>query len=286
MRIPFVKAQAAGNDFVLVEEATAGVHDWSALARAICDRHFGVGGDGLLVLSRVAEADFRMRMFNPDGSEDTCGNGLRCAVRYVVERGWTRGEEIVALTRSGRQRCRLHADGRVTVTLGRASFSPTAIPARTDVPELVGALLRSPEGDLRITSVSTGTAHTILFGDPPDDDRFVRISRWLETHPLFPERTSVLWATPRGANRYVARIWERGVGETLACGTGAAAIAAAAIRLGQATSPVVVHSRGGALEVGVSDEFDLWLTGPAEEVFSGEFRLPEAVHDGTEPAGA
>ncbi|MBI3910785.1 MAG: diaminopimelate epimerase [Armatimonadetes bacterium] len=275
MILPFVKMQAAGNDFVAIDGRSLPEQEWSAVARALCDRHRGVGADGLLLLLLCPEADFRLRMFNPDGTEDTCGNGLRCAARYAAHREWASRSEMRVLTRSGIQSAVLEPDGQVTVSLGRASFHPGDIPARTDAPEIIDWPLGTPAGELRITSLTTGSAHTVIFGATPvGEEQFQAVSPWLETHPLFPERTSVLWATPLGPNFFQVRIWERGAGETLACGTGAAAVAAAACRLGRARSPVGVRSRGGTLTVAVGNDLHLRLTGPAVEVFRGEIPLP------------
>lgn len=268
--LPFLKYQGAGNDFVLVD-ARAGSRDWPALAQRVCRRHFGVGADGLLVVD--SPAGVRMRMFNPDGTEDMCGNGLRCAAFYVHEQGLVDGQAFSIDTLAGPRACLIERvrgeEAVVTTAMGRASLDPRAIPMRVSEDRVVDYPLKLLGEEVVITALSTGTAHTVIFGEHPPEERFQRLSPAIERHELFPERTSVLWAQPGRDNRLHLRIWERAVGETLACGTGAAAAAVAATIHGLATSPVTVESRGGTLEVEVSKDLDVSLTGPAVRVFEG-----------------
>jgi diaminopimelate epimerase len=276
----FWKYQGAGNDFVLVEAGDAESNsDWPALARQLCPRHWAVGADGLLVLSRDGERDLRMRMFNPDGTEDMCGNGLRCAALHAVERLGLPTELTVA-TLAGERRIavRLTGDGRAEVRaeMGRADLRPAAIPMRWSGERAVDLPVSVDGTDVRLTALSTGTAHAVLFGPPPENATFLRLSPALETHALFPERTSVLWATPEGSDGLSLRIWERGVGETLACGTGACAAAVAAVVNGLAGRQVAVRSPGGVLRVEIGPDLELTLTGPAARVFRGEWPTPGA----------
>jgi len=281
--IPFVKMQGAGNDFVVLAQEAAWGLDLAAAARAACARRTGIGADGLLVIGPSRAADAHMRMLNPDGTEDMCGNGLRCAARWLAAggsperllarapepQGWTASIETLA----GVRRAEIpRPGGPVVVEMGRPDFRPQAIPARLEAPRIVDFPLEVAGEALRITSLSTGTAHTVLFVDTlPEDEKFERVSRALERHLLFPERTSVLWAVPEGRARARVRIWERGAGETWGCGTGACAVAAAGLELGLLDAPVQVVGRGGPLEVEWDPSGPMRLIGGAEAVFAGRW---------------
>jgi len=264
--LSFTKMQGAGNDFVVLDGRTAPA-DLPALARALCDRRTGVGADGLLLALPGDAAPVRMRMFNPDGTEDDCGNGLRCLARYAVRQGLAAAPAFAVETLTGRKAVELHADGSVTVDLGRADLSPGRIPTRLPDPPLDVPLDVGGE-TVTVCSLFTGSAHTVLF-ETPDEARFRRLSPLIERHAAFPERTSVLWAEVVSPEAVCARIWERGVGETLACGTGAAAVAAAGRLTGRTGPRVAVASRGGVLHVEVADDLTLRKRGPAEFVFEG-----------------
>lgn len=267
MSFPFAKYQGAGNDFVVVQGDAV---DWSGVAPRLCDRHRGAGADGLLVLLPSAVARFRMRMFNPDGTEDDCGNGLRCLALHAVLAGAVAGREFPVETLSGVKPVSVlelsDRSGWIQAGMGRAVLHPAAIPAEWPGSQIQDEPLPVGGEWLRLHSLSTGTAHTVLF-DTPEEERFQRLSPLLERHPRFPERTSVLWTEVLDRERCRVRIWERGVGETLACGTGACAVAVAAYRAGRTGPRVRVLSRGGELHVRVADDLSLSLAGPAALVY-------------------
>lgn len=267
MSIPFHKMQGAGNDFIVVRGED---RDWSALAPAMCDRHRGIGADGILVALESDKAELRMRMFNPDGTEDECGNGLRCIVRYAHEMGLITYPAFSVETLSGIRACEILASGLVRTGLGRADLRPSAVPVNWPRGNALGFPLKVGAEELEAYSLSTGTAHTVLF-EMPDEARFQRLSPRIEVHKLFPERTSILWTHMENADRARIRIWERGAGETLACGTGAAAVAVAAFVTKRAGPRLEVTSRGGTLVVQVSIDLEIELTGPAEFVYEGEW---------------
>ncbi len=267
MSIPFHKMQGAGNDFIVVRGEE---HDWSTLAPVLCDRHRGVGADGILVALPSENAGLRMRMYNPDGTEDECGNGLRCIVRYGYEFGLINYPAFSVETLSGIRACEILASGLVRTGLGRADLRPTSVPVNWPRGNALGFPLKVGTEEIEAYSLSTGTAHTVIF-EMPDEERFQRLSPRIEVHQLFPERTSILWTQMDALDRARIRIWERGAGETLACGTGAAAVAVAAFVTERAGPRLEVTSRGGTLTVEVSDDLEIELTGPAEFVFEGEW---------------
>lgn len=271
MSFTFTKMQGAGNDFVVVQGED---WNWSELAPALCDRHFGVGADGVLVALPSTVADVRMRMYNPDGTEDHCGNGLRCLALFALRRGLVpradfRVESLAGIV-SARVENADEPEARVTVEMGRADLSPRAVPALFPGERALGVPLEVAGETLVVHSLSTGTAHTVVF-EMPDEQRFQHLSPRLEHHPTFPERTSILWSHVESSDRVRVRIWERGAGETLACGTGACAVAVASYLSGRTGSRVDVVSRGGVLTVDLSPELELTTTGPAAVVFEGSW---------------
>jgi diaminopimelate epimerase len=285
----FTKMQGVGNDFVVLDgERLPPETDWAALAIRLCDRHFGIGADGLLVVARdVPQAAFSLRMFNPDGTEDVCGNGLRCVGLWAQRAGWVSAQtpfsvmtldgpkslKITSVAENGRA-------GTLQVGMGLPKFRASDIPFCGGTERVLGYPLPVGDDIYHITALNTGSTHTVIFGVvPPDEETFQRVSPLIETHPLFPERTSVLWATPQGDSKVCVRIWERGVGETLGCGTGACAVGIAArlydtVGMGDVHSPVQVVSRGGTLEIDwAGDGYPVVMTGPAEFVFDGELTV-------------
>lgn len=269
MSFPFAKMQGAGNDFIVVRGEE---QDWSALAPRICDRHFGIGSDGILVALPSEQAHVRMRMYNPDGTEDDCGNGIRCLALFAVAEGMVSGSEFQIETLSGIKEIHLEPvsprEALVSVGMGKPSLAPASIPARWEGEHALGFPLQVDEELLDAYSVYTGTAHTVLF-DRVEEARFQRLSPLLEVHPVFPERTSILWTHRLAADRFGVRIWERGVGETYACGTGACAVALTAHLTGRSGRRVEVVSRGGTLTVEIADDLSLRMTGPAAFVYRG-----------------
>lgn len=283
-RISFDKMQGVGNDFVVVDGRDTSDVDWSAFAVAACDRRFGIGADGLLVMDFSRRADLRMQMFNPDGSPDVCGNGLRCVARYAWERGLVRGAQFSIETLIDVRSAQINTDERgqfqsVTVGMNFPQFDPNLIPmlVAPDTSLLDFSLLLPDGTTLLITPLSTGSTHCVTFVDElPDDETFFRVSPMVENSALFPDRTSLMWCEVETPTRLRLRIWERGAGETWGCGTGACAAMVAAKRHGfvDANTPVSVLSRGGELSVEWNEGKPILMTGPAEWVFKGEFLLP------------
>lgn len=274
-RLQFTKMQAVGNDFILIEWFKDGELDWSTLSKRLCDRHFGVGSDGLIVILPSEIADYRMRMFNPDGTEDMCGNGLRCSIRLFYEsqnpdKTYFRIETISGI-RDGEI---IDTDKwTVRVNLGKPILSPEDIPVLLDFSPVIDFPLVAGDRTFNATILSTGTTHTIIFFKDLPDEIFLEYSPRIENNPIFPERTSVIWVTEEDEDELKIRIWERGVGETLSCGTGAcAAVVAKVLKNGNRTN-YRVTSKGGTLSVDWRNKKDILLSGKVESVFRGNLEL-------------
>jgi diaminopimelate epimerase len=283
----FTKLQGAGNDFVLLETDDAG-RDWSQLAGAVCDRRFGVGGDGLLLMMPSKVADFRMRIFNADGSEaEACGNGLRCLVRYILERGLAAGKEsgdMTIETMSGVRKARITTagDGRVEieVSLGRPAFGASDIPVvitpgsagLIDIKSMIVYTVTAGDKKLPLNFVSMGNPHAVYFFDESVADfPLARLGPEIEHLKIFPQRTNFEVVRVLSREQLEARVWERGVGETLACGSGAAATAVAAQLNGLVGERVEIKLPGGILNVTWDRVGEVLLGGPARIVFTGNW---------------
>jgi diaminopimelate epimerase len=273
MRLRFTKMQGAGNDFVVLDGIGQQVALTPAQLRLLADRHFGVGADQILVVERPGTpgVDFRYRIFNADGGEvEQCGNGARCFVRFVRDKGLTTQSEIRVETLSGIIVPRLEPDGRVTVDMGQPIFDPRRVPFETDS----DALQQSLEVDgvtVRITVLSMGNPHAVQVVDDVASAPVATLGPQIERHPRFPQRVNAGFMQVVDRHRIRLRVFERGAGETLACGTGACAAAVAGIKSGVLESPVEVETRGGELTItwqGADNA--VWMTGPAETVFDGE----------------
>ncbi|MGE5550767.1 MAG: diaminopimelate epimerase [Bacteroidota bacterium] len=272
----FVKMHGAGNDYVFVDSLTD-PGDPAELARRISDRHFGVGGDGLVLILPSAAADARMRMFNADGSEaGMCGNAIRCVAKYLFDRGRV-GREPVIETGAGLRHLTMQVDEArgiavgATVDMGEPSFAAGDIPMTGEERQVLGERLSATGQEFEITAVSMGNPHCVIF--VPDVD-LVPLSVWgpaIEHHEVFPRRTNVEFVTVVDRANLKVRVWERGSGETLACGTGASASLAAAVMRGLTDRRTAIELPGGNLMLEWKPDGHIYLTGPAVEVFTGEW---------------
>ncbi|MBA7581861.1 Diaminopimelate epimerase [subsurface metagenome] len=282
----FTKVQGVGNDFILVEASEVNP-DWSQMAVAMCDRHFGIGADGLLVLLPSHLADFQMHIFNPDGSEaEACGNGLRCLAKYVIDMGLanTGAQEILVETVAGIRKARIYrAMGKLTkiqVGMGEPKFRAEDIPVvielgkgdLVDIKSMLSYHVSIGGKELLLNFVSMGNPHAIYFCQyPVSDFPLSQLGPEVEQHKIFPNRANLEVAKVISRRQIEARVWERGVGETLACGSGACAVAVAAQLLGYIDNKVDVKLPGGILEVEWDKVGEVLLGGPAEIVFTGEW---------------
>jgi len=275
--LDFTKMHGAGNDFVVLDGLRDELPgDLGALARRLCDRHFGVGADQLLALRPSPAADVRMEIYDADGSEvEMCGNGIRAVLKYLRDHGHTDREEIAVETLGGIVRPRWVGEDRVRVDMGRPVLEPAKIPTRLGSGD--GPVLRAPlevaGRTVEVSSVSMGNPHAVLYVDDVDAAPVASLGRAIESHPAFPNRVNVEFVQSLGRRRLRQRTWERGTGETLACGSGACAAVVASILNGLCDREVVVELRGGELAIEWPDDrSSVFMTGPAAEVFRG--RIP------------
>jgi diaminopimelate epimerase len=272
----FTKMQGAGNDYVYVDCFRQPLPaDLPALSRAISDRHFGVGGDGLILICPSESADARMRMFNADGSEsEMCGNGIRCVAKYVYDHGLARKTTLRIETGRGILSLDLEVEKdrveRVRVNMGEPILHSEKIP--TTLPGNPPLDLSLPRQPLRVTCVSMGNPHVVAFVNLITDELVLGVGPQVEQDPLFPRRTNVEFVQVHSPNEVTMRVWERGSGETLACGTGSCAACVAGVLTGRTQRRLLVHLRGGDLNLHWSEaDNHVYMTGPAVEVFSGDW---------------
>lgn len=276
MQIKFTKMQGAGNDFVVIDAIHQTIALTPAQIQRIADRQFGVGCDQLLLVEQTTtpNVDFRYRIFNADGGEvEQCGNGARCFVRFVVDKGLTNHQQVTVETASGIITLSLQENGEVTVNMGEPVFTPSNIPFIADKQQITYPLSLSNK-TLEINAVSMGNPHAVtVVGDintaPVEQD-----GPAVESHPNFPQRVNAGFMQIISPHTIKLRVYERGSGETLACGTGACAAAVSGIQRGLLTSPVTVETKGGTLTIAWEGaNTPVMMTGPAEIVFEGELNL-------------
>jgi len=274
----FTKMHGAGNDYVYVDGFAETVAEPAALARAVSDRHRGIGGDGLILILPSARADVRMRMFNSDGSEaEMCGNGLRCVAKYAYDHGLVEKLAITIETGAGVLPVEMFANAagrveRVRVNMGRPRLSRAEIPMTGRAAErVIDQELQVLDRSFRINCVSMGNPHCVIYVDDVASFPVATYGPAIEHHELFPRRTNVEFVQVLSAGEVRQRTWERGAGETLACGTGAAAVTVAGLLTGRTGNRLLNHLTGGDLELTWDGAGAVFMTGPAVEVFTGDY---------------
>lgn len=281
MKIKFTKMQGCGNDYVYVNCMDKLIDNPEKVSQYISDRHFGIGSDGLILICPSDVADFRMAMYNADGSEGKmCGNGVRCIAKYVYEYGLTDKKKISLETKSGIKYLDMDIeDGKVQmvkVDMGAPILKPAEIPVKTDssMDSFINQPLDVDGNTFMVTCVSMGNPHAVVF---VDDTKSLDIRKYgpvFETHPAFPEQVNTEFVQVISRNEINMRVWERGSGETLACGTGTCASVVACVLNGKTDEKVTVHLLGGDLFIEYNrDNGTVWMTGPAEIVFDWEIGL-------------
>jgi len=276
MDLKFTKMQGLGNDFVVIDSYTSPVNLTAEQIRRIADRRFGIGCDQLLLVEKPTQsmADFRYRIFNADGGEvEQCGNGARCFARFVFDKGLTAKTKICVETAGGIIYPKLEDGGLVTVDMGSPKFEPNQIPFIADEVALSYPLLVS-DHEVEISLVSMGNPHAVQVVEDLDRAPVIHDGALIEMHPRFPQRVNAGFMQIMDAHHIRLRVFERGAGETLACGTGACAAAVAGIRLGQLQSPVQVDMRGGSLTIAWAGGDDsVMMTGHAVVVYDGNISI-------------
>ncbi|ARU62373.1 diaminopimelate epimerase [Tumebacillus avium] len=274
----FTKMHGLGNDFVVVAEFSSVPEEISLLAQKVCDRHFGIGADGLvLVMPNAGEADFTMRIFNADGTEaEQCGNAVRCVAKYVFDKGLTDKTEVLLETRIGVQKLQLFVEAgqvsQVTVDMGEPTLSGTKIPTTVDKEQVVNHPVAVPGGEFPFTAVSMGNPHAVIFVEDLQGIELHQTGPQIETHPLFPRKTNVEFVQVHKPDDVTMHVWERGCGETLACGSGACAVVVAGVLTGNTARKTTVHLKGGDLHIEWREADNrVYMTGPSVIVFEGSY---------------
>lgn len=270
----FTKMHGLGNDFVIMEDFGLKLKNLDRLALWLCDRNFGVGADGLALLQPSDKAAFRVRIFNSDGSEaEMCGNLLRCAGKYLYEKGLTRETVIPVEMGRGVKVLRLRLDGEtvaaVEVDMGEPILESDLVPVAGERRRVLAEEIAAAGQTFAVTAVSMGNPHCVIF---VEDSAAVPLDVWgpaLETHPAFPRKTNVEFVKVMSPEEAAFRVWERGAGPTLACGSGACAVLVAGVLNGKLSRKATLHLPGGPLQIDWRDDNHLYMTGPAAEVFNG-----------------
>lgn len=275
----FTKMHGIGNDYVYVNCLQEKIDDPSRVAKLVSDRHFGIGADGLILIQPSETADFRMEMYNADGSQGAmCGNGIRCVAKYVYDHRLTKKEQIHIETKSGIKFLELTVENekaaQIKVNMGAPELTAKNIPIQTEKEQVINLPIEVNGETYRITGVSMGNPHAVVY---LDDVKEFDIETWgpkFENHVLFPDRINTEFCKILGQDTIEMRVWERGSGETMACGTGACAVAVSSILNGYTHTQVTVKLLGGDLKIFWDRNADqVYMTGPAVEVFSGEIDL-------------
>lgn len=278
----FTKMQGIGNDYVYVDCTSEELENPGRVAEYVSDRHFGIGSDGLILICSSKVADFRMDMYNADGSRgEMCGNGIRCVAKYVYDYGLTDKKEIVIETLAGMKELKLTVENgkvsRVRVNMGAPELASEKIPVQSEKPSVIDEPIEVQGREWRMTCVSMGNPHAVIFLDTPVGEfPLEELGPYFEKHERFPRRVNTEFVRVLDRERLELRVWERGSGETLACGTGTCAAVVAGVLNGLCERHTVVRLLGGELEIEWSKEDGcVYMTGPAVTVFEGEIDLPE-----------
>ena len=279
----FTKMHGIGNDYVYVNCFEESVKNPAEVSKFVSDRHFGIGSDGLILIRPSAIADFRMNIYNADGSQaEMCGNGIRCVAKYVYDYGLTDKTEISVETLAGIKYLRLQVENgkvaSVEVNMGAPILEPKEIPVAVEESPVVNVPVEVKGKIYHMTCVSMGNPHAIIFMNNVKDLDIAAIGPYFENHTVFPKRTNTEFVEVLDRNTVNMRVWERGSDETLACGTGACATTVACILNDKTENEVTVHLLGGDLKIRWDREANqVYMTGPATVVFDGEITLPDGI---------
>lgn len=272
----FVKSHGLGNDYIVIDPNNISFELSPEATKLICHRNYGVGSDGILLLTKSHTADFGLRILNPDGSEaEKSGNGIRIFAKFLYEHGYTNKDNFTIETLGGLVKADLEIkNGKVaiiTVDMGKASFKSNEIPVEGQQREVIQEEIRVNGDILEFTAVTVGNPHCVIFFDELDEKLLRKIGPLLENHKIFPNRTNVQFAKVVSSNEVEILIWERGAGYTLASGSSSCAVASACVKNKLTDSKLSVIMPGGILDIEVSNDWSLRMRGPAEKVFEGSF---------------
>ena len=273
--LEFTKMQGLGNDYIYIDATKIRIKNPSMLAKYMSDRHFGVGADGLILILPSSKADFSMRMFNADGSEaEMCGNGIRCVAKFVYDKCLTDKKIITVDTKAGIKTLTLNVVGKyvdtVKVDMGIPKYESECIPVISNTKIAKNLKIEILDKIFDVTCVSMGNPHTVIFVDDVDSFDVKKYGELIEKNEMFPQRTNVEFVEIKDTSNIKMRVWERGTGETLACGTGACASVVACVLNGLTSRNVRVQLLGGNLDILYNDNNHVYMTGPAKKVFEGK----------------
>ncbi len=280
MKIPFIKMEGIGNDYVYIDATRENIILSTEQIQKISNRNFGVGSDGVIFIRSSKIADFQMDMFNSDGSSsEMCGNGIRCVGKFVYDNSLTKSKQPSIETGKGVLKLDLETDSNnlvsyVTVNMGEAILKPKLVPVNLDTEEpIIEKEIEVNGMKLKFTAVSMGNPHAVIFVEDADKFPVTEIGPILENHALFPRRTNVEFVSIKGQNHFYQRTWERGAGETLACGTGACAVSVAAYLTKRGGKSNQIDLRGGTLYIDWNEDGNVIMKGPARTTFRGELEI-------------
>ncbi len=280
MKFSFTKMHGTGNDYVYVDLFQQKLENQAEVAKVVSDRHFGIGADGLICIAPSESADCRMIMYNADGSEGAmCGNGIRCVAKYVYDHGIVRKDHMSVETKSGIKQLELTVeDGKavyVKVNMGEAVLKPSEIPVQAEGEDFIARQIEAGGKNYTVTCVSMGNPHCVVFTEGIDGMDLEKTGPLFENHPLFPDRINTEFVEVLDDHTLKMRVWERGSGETISCGTGTCAVAVAAVLNGHCPrgEEIEVRIRGGALYDTYLENGEVLMKGPATEVFQGEIEI-------------
>ncbi len=282
MKNHFVKSHGLGNDYVVMDATVLDFTLDGDSIEVLCNRNYGIGSDGILLLVHSNKADFGLRILNPDGSEaEKSGNGLRIFAKYLYEKGYVKKKVFSIDTLGGLVTAKVEIEGQrvraVTVDMGKATFNPREIPVESENQEAVAEKLSLGQREIRFTAVSVGNPHCVVFVDELDEELIRELGPKIENHPVFPNRTNVQFARVVSNSEASVLIWERGAGYTLASGSSSCAVAAACVRLGLTQKRVQITMPGGNLDIMVGEDWSITMRGEVEEVFTGVLS-PDILH--------
>ncbi len=270
--IKFTKMQGTGNHFIVIDAIKKEEALTTEQIKNLCTPAFGIGADQLLMIVPSKVADFRMRIFNADGGEaEMCGNGIRCVTRYVIDHGYTRKKELEIETLAGVMRPEVQGRN-IMVDMGEPMLDAKLIPVRLSG-RGINRSIKVEDMEFKVTCVSMGNPHTVIFMDKIDRFNVQKYGSAIENNKLFPRKTNVEFVEKISDDELKMRVWERGTGETLGCGSGACAVGVAGVLNNRSNAKCLIHLRGGDLNIEWTRENHVFLTGPAEEVFKGEINV-------------